>query len=153
MMPAVLRRLTPQQLSRTPDISEGLENRIYAAIRQATTMEEVYSFAKSKRYTAARIRRVIMSACLGVDGALGTMPAPYRGVLVFNTGGREILARMRETARLPVSDSPAYLKRLGEACAVCVDAEATATDLYMLGLPHIRPCGYDFTANGIRPEK
>lgn len=31
----VLRRMTPAELSRLPDLSEGLENRIYAAIRQA----------------------------------------------------------------------------------------------------------------------
>lgn len=150
MMPAVLRRLTAGQLAALPDISEGLENRVRAAIRQAAGMEEVYALAKSKRYTAARIRRVIMAAFLGLDGALGGRPAPYIRVLGFNARGREVLARMKATAQLPVSDSAAYLKRLGEAQAAFIEMESTATDLYMLGLPNIRPCGYEFTADSVR---
>lgn len=67
----VLRRMTPAELSRLPDLSEGLENRIYAAIRQAAGLGEVHTLAKSKRYTAARIRRVVTSAFLGLDDSYG----------------------------------------------------------------------------------
>ena len=135
---------------RLPDISEGIENRVYAAIRQACTMDEVYTFAKSKRYTAARIRRVIMAAFLGLEDRLGQQPPPYIRVLGFNAKGREVLATMKNTAKLPVSDSIAFLSKVNERCAEMVEMEARATDLYMLGLPHIRPCGFDFTAESIR---
>ncbi len=150
MMLGVLRRMTVSELMRLPDISEGIENRICAAIRQACTMEEVYSFAKSKRYTAARIRRVIMSAFLGLNDDLGRQPPPYIRVLGFNARGREILAAMKTTAKLPVSDSIAFLSKINSRCAEMVEMESRATDLYMLGLPSIRPCGFDFTAESIR---
>ncbi len=148
----VLRRLIPEELSRVPDLSEGLENRVYAAIRQATSLAEVYTLAKSKRYTAARIRRVIASAFLGLPDSLaaGDLGAPYLRVLGFNERGREILTRMKQTARLPVSDSLAYLRRIDERCAAFAELEARSTDLYRLGLPKIGPCGYDFTAQSVR---
>lgn len=150
MMLGVLRRMTQQEFLRLPDLSEGLENRIYAAVRQATAIDEVYALAKSRRYTAARIRRVVMAAFLGLDGDLGARSAPYIRVLGFNARGREVLARMRETATLPVSDSLAYLRRMGNDACELVDAESRATDLYLLGLPRVRPCGYDFTADSVR---
>ena len=132
----VLRRMTPAELSRLPDLSEGLENRIYAAIRQAAGLGEVHTLAKSKRYTAARIRRVVTSAFLGLDDSYGAgdTGAPYLRILGFNERGREILTRMKQTARLPVSDSLAYLRRLGGRAAAFAELEARSTDLYRLGL-------------------
>ncbi len=150
MMLGVLRRMTAEELSRVPDLSEGLENRIYAAIRQACGVEEIYALAKSKRYTAARIRRVVMSAFLGLEAVYSEQKPPYIRVLGFNTRGREILSRMKETATLPVSDSLAYLGRVNEVCGAFVELESRATDIYLLGLPVIRPCGYDYVADSVR---
>jgi len=145
-----LRRMRPEELSRLPDLSEGLENRIAAAIRQATTLDEVFALAKSKRYPAARIRRVVMSAFLGLEAPLCARPAPYLRVLGFNARGREILGKMKETAKKPVSDSLAYLRGLGGDAKLFAEQEARATDLYLLGLPLLRPCGYDYTQPGVR---
>ena len=146
----VLRRMTPEELSRLPDLSEGLENRIAAAIRSACSLDEVYALAKSKRYPAARIRRVVMAAFLGLEGALGDRGAPYLRVLGFNARGRELLTRMKETATLPVSESLAYLRGLGGDAKAFAEQEARATDLYLLGLPEVRPCGYDYTKPAVR---
>ena len=150
LMLGVLRRIGHEELSSLPDISEGLENRIYAAIRQATAVDEIYSFAKSKRYTAARIRRIVMSAFLGLDGNLSSLPCPYIRVLGFNAKGREILQKAKKTASIPVSDSLAYLKKQGVVANKFAETEAVASDLYTLALPVIRPCGYDFTVDSVR---
>ena len=150
MMLAALRRLTPEQLRELPDVSEGLENRVYAAIRQAVTLGEVYSLSKSKRYTMARIRRVVLAAFLGIPRGLSAAPAPYIRILGFNRRGREILAVMKRTASLPVSDSLAYLRKLDRTCLEFADLEARSTDLYTLGLPRVLPCGSDFTDGSIR---
>ena len=71
-------------------------------------------------------------------------------VLGFNKRGREILAKMKETAKLPVSDSLAYLRNLGGDCELFAEAESRATDLYLLGLPNVRPCGLDYTKQSVR---
>ena len=150
MMLGVLRRLKANELLSLPDLSEGIENRIDAAIRQACAIDEVYALSKSKRYTASRIRRLIMAAFLGLSDNMGVMDVPYIRVLGFNEKGKEVLALMRKTAKLPVSDSLAYLRKQGDAAAAMVDCEASSTDLYTLGLPVVRPCGYDFTAQSAR---
>ena len=54
-----LRMLTPEEILQAPDVSEGLENRIYNAIQSATSLEELYDIVKTKRYTHSRIRRIV----------------------------------------------------------------------------------------------
>jgi predicted nucleotidyltransferase len=145
-----LRKLSAEAISLLPDISEGLENRVFAAIRQAASLQEVYTLSKSKRYTSARIRRVVMAAFLNLNGSLCMQPVPYIHILGFNAKGREILSKIRNTASIPVSDSMAYLRRQGQSAADFVDAETLSTDLYRLGLPKTLPCGYDFTVDSVR---
>ena len=87
---------------------------------------------------------------MGLTDDLGALPPPYIRVLGFNSRGREVLAKMKRTATLPVSDSLAYLRKIDKRCADIAHIEARSTDLYMLGLPSIRPCGFDFTADSIR---
>ena len=59
-----LRRSTVSELRTLPDISEGIENRLFSAAKSATTLEELYSLIKTKRYTLARVRRLVLSAYL-----------------------------------------------------------------------------------------
>lgn len=145
-----LRKMTPERLSLLPDISEGLENRIHTAIRGADSLAQVYSLAKSKRYTLARIRRIVMSAFLELEGDLCRQSVPYIRVLGFNRKGREILSKMRGTATVPVSDSLAYLGKQGGNAGRFAEKEAFSTDLFRLGLPMILPCGYDYNVDSIR---
>ena len=145
MMIGVLRRLDEDDFGAIPDMSEGLENRLLSAVRQASTMKEVYDLSKSKRYTAARIRRGVMSACVGVDRVLSQTGSPYIRVLGFNDRGKEILSAMKESARLPVMTSLAQLEKLDCRCREFARLEARSTDLYRLGLPKIGPCGTDYT--------
>lgn len=49
-----------------PDVTEGLENRIADALRRERSMQDVYGAIKSKRYTHARIRRILLRAYLGL---------------------------------------------------------------------------------------
>ncbi len=149
-MLSALRRMSPQAIAALPDISEGIENRIYTAIRRSTSLEELYDQIKTKRITAARIRRILMAGYLGLTAPMGRRAPPYIRVLGFNERGRQVLARMRDSARLPVSDQLAYLYKLGGEAARFASLESTATDLYSLALPVRQPCGYDYTAGSMR---
>ena len=55
-----MKTTTPQELAKAPDVSEGVENRIVAAAKQASSLDELYALAKTKRYSHARIRRIII---------------------------------------------------------------------------------------------
>ncbi|MBQ2092548.1 MAG: nucleotidyltransferase family protein, partial [Clostridia bacterium] len=84
-----LRMLSAEDIKEAPDVSEGLENRIYNAIQSATSLEELYSIVKTKRYTHSRIRRIITALYLGIAPQDALHKVPYIRVLGFNEQGRE----------------------------------------------------------------
>ena len=140
-----LRMLTVEEIKEAPDISEGLENRIYNAIQSATSLEELYSIVKTKRYTHSRIRRIITSLYLGIAPQDALHKVPYIRVLGFNERGREILRAAKDNAAMPIImkfsqsyDLPEYGKHI-------FDLECKATNLYNLATPRILPCGTELT--------
>ena len=42
-------------MAQLADLSEGLENRLYRASREACSLEQLYAAVKSKRYPLARV--------------------------------------------------------------------------------------------------
>ncbi|MBC8570774.1 tRNA(Met) cytidine acetate ligase [Zongyangia hominis] len=146
---ARLRGMALPDIAALPDISEGLEHRIFSAARRARSLEEFYSLVKTKRYTLARIRRIACAALAGLRAQDQRTPPPYLRVLGMNGRGREILAEAKETASLPVSTSLARLREYSPEAARFAALEASADDLYHLCLPVRRSCGADFTENAV----
>ncbi len=148
-----LRRLSPEELARLPDLSEGLEHKLYTAIRKATTLEELYVLCKSKRYPLARLRRLVLSAFLGVDGALCRRLPPYIRVLGVGPGGAQVLAEAKKNAVLPLSHSLAKLEALGGDAALFAKLEASAADQYALMQPVASVCGGEYTRRMVKIEE
>lgn len=141
-----LRELGPEDFARLPDVSEGLENRLFRCARAAVSLEDFYMKVKTKRYTMARIRRISFCALLGIRREdQQELPGCAR-VLAVNRRGMEILSKVRESATIPVGSKFADLYRRHPAG---IDLEVRATDLYALAMPAIRPCGLDFTHNPV----
>ncbi|MCI8622655.1 MAG: nucleotidyltransferase family protein [Provencibacterium sp.] len=139
-----LRRLGKEELARLPELSEGLEHRLYAAIREARTLEELYRRMKSKRYTHARLRRLALAAFLGVEDRHTRMPPPYLRILGYTAAGRELIEGGR--ARLPLGGSLRRLERLGGPCEEFAALEAAAGDQYALFSRPRSGCGCEYTA-------
>ena len=146
---AKLRSMTAQDFAALPDISEGLENRLYTAARQACSLEEFYQLAKTKRYTLARIRRLTLAAFLGLRKEEMPDQPPYLRVLGFNSRGQELMTAAKQKNALPLSHSLSRLEELGGACAATAQLEARSTDLYGLVTPVPLPCGEDYRAKVI----
>ena len=136
-----LRTMTVNEIANLPDVSEGLENRIVSVIKDSNTLEELYSKIKSKRYTHARIRRIIFSALLGFERDMFVSPE-YIRVLGLNDRGKEILRAARKNAKLPVimrySDVTDDIKKM-------FDLESMCTDIYSLATNDV--CGKEMTEN------
>lgn len=146
---AFLRKATAADFSEVPDVTEGIENRILNAARTARTLVEVFDRAKTKRYTHARIRRIVLCAFLGVRRA-DTEAIPYLRVLGFSERGKSLLRRARDTASLPIVMRASDADCLSDFARHSFALEATATDIYNLTLPEIRPCGTEMTENLVR---
>ncbi len=126
-----LRTMRLEDFSRLPDLSEGLENRIFSAVKTSNNLEDLYDKIKSKRYAHSRIRRIIISAFLGFEKNMFDAPE-YIRVLGLNDKGKEILRAARKTAKLPIimrySDVTDEVRRMFELEAVCTDIYSLATD-------------------------
>ena len=142
-----LRSLTVEDFAALPDVSEGLENRLYQAARQAGSLEEFYALVKSKRYSHARVRRLCMTAFLGVLRGAPCQP-PYLRVLGMTPTGQAILRQAQPS--LPLALRTGDFQKLGGEALALFEQEARADDLYALSLPTPAPCGQDYTQGLIK---
>ena len=55
-----------EEISLVTDCSEGLENKIKSAVKDCFSLTDLISKVKSKRYTEARLKRILFSAMLGI---------------------------------------------------------------------------------------
>ena len=85
---ARLRAMTETDYAALPDVTEGLEHRLYRASRTAKTTEELLAEAKTKRYTHARLRRVSAGGHAGAARrAFGCGAALPAGAGFYRQGG------------------------------------------------------------------
>ncbi len=126
---ARLRTLSAEYFAALPDVTEGLENRILATVRESVTLDEIINRVCTKRYTKARIRRILLRAFLDLPSV--QKPVSLR-VLALDNVGREVI----KGATLPV---------VTKAARADLAEEARCTDLYALGTKYPRPCGEEYT--------
>ncbi|HBB20623.1 MAG TPA: nucleotidyltransferase [Ruminococcus sp.] len=140
-----LRTSSPEEIAGLFDVGQGLENRIYGA-RMSGSLEELLYAVKTKRYTMARIRRILLSLLIGVNRQDMTHMPPYGRILAFNEGGREILARAKDRASIPFGSSLAKLSQKNRTARRFAELEAAASDIYGLALDTITSSQEDLRA-------
>lgn len=143
-----MRQLSAEDIGLSPDVNEGIEYRIHEAALKARTLDELYSLAKTKRYSHARIRRIVLHAFMGFvkDDYKGN--PPYIHVLAMNDNGKEILKEAKEKAKLPIVTKASDFDELDEYGRHVFSLEDMCTDVFSLSSPAILPCGREKT-NGI----
>ena len=122
---------------------EGLYRRFYQAVRTTAGIEELLDAAKTRRYSHARLRRMMLAAWL--DMLPAPEEVPYLRVLAANETGRKLLRQMRDNGA-PVLTKAADVAALGAEAEAFFCAEALRTDLYALTFPDLRQsgCGRDW---------
>jgi len=135
-----LRCMTADELALLPDVSEGLEYRLYDALRASRTPEEALARAKTRRYPLARLRRMSMYAWLGIRACDVPREAPYARVLGYSERGRPLLRAAAKAEKIPLITRPAQAKTLPPQGAALFALEARCTDLYHLTLCDWQAC-------------
>lgn len=144
-----LRELSIDKLSDISDVNEGLENRIYSAVLQSTNLLMLIEKIKTKRYTHARIRRIIMSYLLGIVKEYTKSPVPYIRVLGFNEKGAEVLKEMKKNATLPIVTKLTNLpSNFSDYAEKMLNLEIDSTDIYYTFTEIVKPCGEEYR-NGV----
>ena len=91
-----LRTMTDAEFEALPYSSEGLWRKLMKAARRETTLEEIITATKSKRYTRTRLDRMVMCAFLGITAEDLDMEVPYTRVLAFSGKGRALLSQAKK---------------------------------------------------------
>ncbi|MFA9398711.1 MAG: nucleotidyltransferase [Clostridiaceae bacterium] len=85
-----------------PEASEGIENKIFNALKTATTFDDLVSNIKTKRYTYTRISRILCQYFIGFDEynieTLRKETCPYARILGANSKGREVLKLIKKSS-------------------------------------------------------
>ena len=125
---AKLRTMTEAEFEALPYGSEGLWRKLMKAARRETTLEDILTTTKSKRYTPPRLDRMVMCAFLGITAEDLTMEVPYTRVLAFSGKGRTLLSGAKKQQVYlnagETMDHPYWLleKRCGDLYGLfCVD--------------------------------
>ena len=147
-----LRQMTAADWAALPDsgAGEGLPQRLEKAGKTCVSPADFYEQTKTRRYTHARLRRLVLWAYLGLTAADRPERPPYLRVLGFNDRGQALLKEMKKTAALPVITKPAHVRKLDETCRRLFELEARCTDLYDLCLENIPTPGREWVNDPVR---
>lgn len=143
-----LRQMSANDIAAIADVNEGLENRIKTAVMNSTSLEKIIERTKSKRYTYARIRRILLACLLNIKKSYLTEKAPYIRVLGFNSRGAEILSCVKQKSVVPLITKIRKAESLSPAEKAFLALEINAGDIYYTFTKNIKPCGEEYR-NGI----
>ena len=134
-----LRSMTPEELRALPDVSEGFEQVLFRAAREAVDLPSLLEAIKSKRYTLARCKRILVSALLHIpagmsDAVGGNIDNMYLHVLGLKRVGRGLLAAMASRALAPVILRHSDLQNCTDVARASLAIDALSTDLYAYAL-------------------
>lgn len=136
---AQIRKLGPEGIRHYPEVTEGLENRIWNAAWKMAALEDMLEAIKTKRYTRTRLGRILTYILLDIKKELldrldsENYPC-YARVLALNKKGAEVLNRAGAVSRIPIITKMArHGFREGSPLFDILQKEVLATDLYVLG--------------------
>lgn len=122
-----------ERIAQCPDCAEGLENRLKAMLHSTPEYSEMLKKVVSKRYTLARLKRILIQNFLGVSRdtvqACADAPLYYRTLAIKNSAAEEILNDLNGGTFPTVARKSDYSKLRKEAL-VCFETDVRANDLY-----------------------
>lgn len=123
------------------DVSEGLHNKIYDAVREGQSLDEIAGLIKSKRYTMSRIRRILYSVILRIGKE---NPEPqYIRVLGMNGTGKKILKMMKDSSKLPI------VIKTADFSSPMLEKDIFATDVAFMTLEKESKMGMDYKVSPV----
>ncbi|HIX92789.1 MAG TPA: nucleotidyltransferase family protein [Firmicutes bacterium] len=125
-------RLRGQDFDNCIEGSASIGARLRKAAAEYSTVDDIVDASVERRYSASRVRRVLLGGMLGIKMSdCDELPA-YTNLLGANAVGRELLAEIRKTSRLPVVTRISEIKSLGERARAQLELEKRAAGLYAL---------------------
>lgn len=147
----LLRSKLNEELSLIANMAEGLENRIEAAIKDSTSLNDVYDKAKTKRFTHSRIRRAVLSLTLGITAEDLKIQAPYCRLLGFNVKSAETMGNLAKKSKIPFVVSYSDILNIRATDAERIFAiENLSGDFYSLIMQNSGKCSKEMTYSPVK---
>ncbi len=150
-----LRKMSTEEISNLPDVSEGLEFSIKKAANSCNTINEFLDIVKSKRYTVTRLQRILLYALLNIskeDMQLSKqIEKPYVRILGFNDNGKKLvseIATKHPELKIITSVKKFIDTNSNKDLQVLFDKDVLATDVYSLAFKNNSLANLDFK-NGV----
>lgn len=140
-----LRSSSPAEIANVYDVAQGLEHRIYDA-RNSGSLDELLFNVKNKRYTMARVKRILLSLLVGITKEDMKVLPPYGRILAINFRGTDILGMAKKNASIPFDTSIKKLGGMSPAAKRFADLEIQASDLFGLALSTLGSAESDYRA-------
>lgn len=141
-----LRNMTASDFYKLPDVTEGLEHRLYRASKAASNLNNFFELVKTKRYTMSRLRRISLYALLDMQKQHLPKFPQYARVLGFNKTGQELLAQSKKATNILVTSN---FKNIAKQFPYSANLDSKATDLFTFCQKNKKPCGLDYTKKPI----
>lgn len=126
-----IKQLSVNELSLVQDVSEGLENLIFEKAKECFTFDELCNSIKSKRYTFARIRRILLAAYLGIDNCFFGKEPPYVRILAADSNG---IKKIPKSSTKPIVTRVSQIDRSNSFVNKVFETEMIVNELYALSL-------------------
>ncbi len=136
-----LRLKSLSSFKKLPDISEGLENRLFKASKLATNLNEFFNLVKCKRYTMSRIKRLTIYSLLNIEKNKLTNLPTYSRILGFNSTGRKLINLIKPNRNFLFSTN---FKKIEQFNFYSANIDSAATDLINLFHNQPKPCLLEF---------
>lgn len=146
-----LRKMSVEEISNLPDVSEGLEFAIKSAANECNSVVELLSIVDTKRYTKTRFQRILLYAILGItkkDMQISKNIKPYIRILGFNNKGKGILSEIsKKNRKLELVSSVKKFMDKGpnKNLKLMMEKDIWATNVYTLGYDYESKANLDYT--------
>lgn len=148
LSPAILfalRSLGACGIAKLADVSEGLENPLYRASLSSSCCCELLEKVKTKRYTLARLRRILCYSLIGTTSEMQQFTCEktdslYIRVLGVKKEKLHLLSALSERAALPVVISASDAERLPENASRVLAHARRAHLIHALSFPKNCSC-------------
>ncbi len=136
-----LRQMKKEEYSLYVTDESGLSDRIYNSVKMATSLNDLYSFSKSKNYTHSRVRREVMNLYLNVPKEYHKALPPYVKILACDSVGLSLIKNI--SSDIPVITKHSDTKKLDTFGQEIYSLQCSSTDKFALMSQLVMPCGQE----------
>ncbi|MFT8320349.1 MAG: nucleotidyltransferase [Bacillus sp. (in: firmicutes)] len=126
-----LLQISKEDLSEIYEVEEGLENRLLASVKKATSLDQFLTEVKTKRYTWTRLQRVCLHILTNTKKSdmLKQLEPTYLRLLGSSKPGRLYLKEKKKEFLLPL------ISKLSAFHDDQIELDIKASTIYSLGVP------------------